>query len=387
MVGFAQPVLVEQDRIITGAQRTADYFPLLAGKSVGVTCNHTSLIGSTHLIDTLIASGINVVRIFSPEHGFRGEAGAGVEVQSGTDGKTGTPVISLYGSKKKPSAKDLNGIDIMVFDIQDVGVRFYTYTSTLALVMEACAEQGIPVVILDRPNPNAFYIDGPVLDTNFKSFVGMFPVPIVYGMTIGEFGNMVNDEGWLKDSIHCNLFIIALQNWDRNMIVKLPVRPSPNLPNWQSVYLYPFLCLFEGTVVSVGRGTDYPFQVIGHPKNMTGSFAFVPRKIPGVAEDPPYLGRECYGQSLSGYAENYTKNTDPFELFYILSYYKILHAIDPGEPFFNSYFDKLAGNNILRKQVESGLPEDEIRNSWRDDISAFMKIREKYLLYPDNRKL
>ena len=202
-------------------------------------------------------------------------------MQSGTDPKTGLPIVSLYGTKKKPAPADLAGIDIMVFDIQDVGARFYTYTSTLALVMEACAEQGIPVVILDRPNPNAFYIDGPVLDTNFKSFVGMFPVPIVYGMTIGEFGNMVNDEGWLKDSIHCNLIIIAMQNWDRNMIVKLPVRPSPNLPNWQSVYLYPFLCLFEGTVVSVGRGTDYPFQVIGHPKNMTGSYDFIPGTFPG----------------------------------------------------------------------------------------------------------
>jgi uncharacterized protein YbbC (DUF1343 family) len=386
MTGYAQPVLTEQDRIITGAQRTADYFEILAGRSVGVTCNHTSLIGATHLVDTLLSAGIDVKRIFSPEHGFRGDAGAGVEVKSSTDKKTGIPIVSLYETKKKPDPGDLAGIEVMIFDIQDVGVRFYTYISTLTMVMEACAEQRIPLVLLDRPNPNALYIDGPVLDTNFRSFVGMHPVPIVYGMTIGEYATMVDGEGWLNGGVKCNLTVIPLQNWTRDMIVRLPVAPSPNLPNWQSVYLYPFLCLFEGTVVSVGRGTDFPFQVIGHPKNVTGSFAFVPRKIPGVAENPPWLGRECFGQSLTGYAESYASSTDPFTLFHLITYYKTLTEVNPGEPFFNNYFEKLAGNDILRGQIESGLPEDEIRRSWGDGISAFMKIREKYLLYPDNLK-
>ena len=372
--------LVEQKEILTGAQRTELYLPLLAGLKVGIVCNNTSLIGEIPLADSLVNRGVNVIKVFTPEHGFKGDRSAGMEINDTSRTRSDVPVISLYGIKKKPSPDDLKGIDIMVFDIQDVGVRFYTYISTLSLVMEACEEHGIPLIVLDRPNPNGFYVDGPVLDTCCHSFVGMHPVPIVYGLTIGEYARMVNGEGWLRDSMRCDLTVIPLKGWERNMIVKLPVRPSPNLPNWKSVYLYPFICLFEGTVISVGRGTEYPFQVIGHPNMVWGSFAFTPRNIPGVAENPPFQDQNCYGTYLTGYAENYRNITDPFTLWYLLNAYKNMFL---GDAFFNNYFENLAGSRDMRIQIENGLTEEQIRKSWEPGLEAYKKIRAKYLLYPD----
>ncbi|MBO7083553.1 MAG: DUF1343 domain-containing protein, partial [Bacteroidales bacterium] len=257
--------LIPKEAYVSGALCTDCYLSMLEGKAVGVVANQTSIVGETHLVDTLLASGVNVKRIFTPEHGFRGAADAGAKVTGGKDEKTGIEIASLYGKTKKPTIEMLKDIDLMLFDLQDVGVRFYTYISTLTYVMEACAENHIPVVVLDRPNPNGFYIDGPVLKDENKSFVGMHPVPVVYGMTIGEYGKMVNGEGWLKDGIRCDLTVIPVPSYDRNAIYELPVKPSPNLPNWESVYLYPSLCFFEGTIVSVGRGTEKPFQIFGHP--------------------------------------------------------------------------------------------------------------------------
>jgi uncharacterized protein YbbC (DUF1343 family) len=365
--------------IQTGAARTDLYFPALTGKTIGIICNQTSLVGNTHLVDTLISAGFSVRAIFSPEHGFRGDSDAGTDIMDGTDRKTGIKIVSLYGKKKKPEPSDLAGIDILIFDIQDVGVRFYTYISTLTLVMEAAADAGIPLIILDRPNPNGFYIDGPVLDTSFRSFVGMHPVPVVYGMTIGEYALMVNGEGWPGEK-KCNLTVVPLTGYTRNMIVKLPVKPSPNLPNWQSVYLYPSLCLFEGTKISVGRGTEFPFQVFGHPGYLIGSFIFKPESIPGISEHPPYEGQVCYGSNLSGFADNYSQTEHPFTLFWLIRTYEFF---TDSTDFFTSYFDKLAGTDQLRKDIISGKPEEKIRKSWEKDINAFRQIRKKYLLYPD----
>jgi uncharacterized protein YbbC (DUF1343 family) len=373
-------ILVSEGNIRTGAQQTQLYLPYLEEKKVGIVCNNTSIIGKTALPDSLISLGINVVKIFTPEHGYKGDRSAGTEIGDTSQISAEARIISLYGTKKKPTNEDLEGIDIMVFDIQDVGVRFYTYISTLSLVMEACAEQGIPLIVLDRPNPNAFYIDGPVLDTCCHSFVGLHPVPIVYGLTIGEYAKMVNGEGWLANGVHCNLTVIPMKDWSRNMIVKLPVRPSPNLPNWKAIYLYPFICLFEGTVISVGRGTEYPFQVIGHPKMVWGNYMFTPRNIPGVADKPPLQDQNCYGTNLTGYAENYQNITNPFTLWYLLNAYNNIFL---GDAFFNTYFEKLAGNRELRIQIENGLSEEEIRKSWEPELEAYKKIRAKYLLYPD----
>ncbi len=374
------PVLKEAGVVITGAEQTDLYFPALSGLNVAVVCNHTSLVDKTHLVDTLVRAGIRVRSIFSPEHGFRGQAEAGAEIRDGVDPATGIPVISLYGSQKKPDAQQLSGVDVVVFDIQDVGARFYTYISTLSLVMEACAENGVPLIVLDRPNPNGFYIDGPVLDTAFRSFVGMHPVPVIYGMTIGEYATMANGEGWLAGGVKCSLTIIPLKGYDRNMIVKLPVRPSPNLPTWQSIYLYPSLCLFEGTAVSVGRGTDYPFEVIGHPELKSGTYYFKPEKIPGVAENPPFSGVLCNGQLLRPYAEDFKGHPHHFSLSFLMDYYRQLSAT---VGFFNSYFEKLAGNGVLRRQIMEGLTEQQIRSSWEDGLAKFRAVREKYLLYPD----
>jgi uncharacterized protein YbbC (DUF1343 family) len=366
--------------VIVGAERTEVYFPLLQNKRLGVVANQTSLIGQIHLVDSLVHAGFNVVKAFGPEHGFRGGAGAGEEITSNIDAKTGIPVISLYGKNKKPTAEDLAGIDLMIFDIQDVGVRFYTYISTMTYVMEACAENNIPLMVLDRPNPHCDYLDGPILDPAFSSFVGLHSVPVVYGMTIGEYALMVNGEHWLKDSVQCNLKVIHLENYDHNSHYELPVPPSPNLPNYTAIQLYPSLCFFEGTIISVGRGTDYPFQVIGHPDFLVGSFDFVPRDIPGKAMDPPYEGIRCYGHSLVGYAENVQGTLRKLNLFYLLEMYKVLGK---RKDYFNSFFDKLAGSDKLRNQILSGMTEDEIRQSWQKDLSEFEKIRKKYLLYPD----
>lgn len=363
----------------SGASRMELYLPLLEGKNIALAANHSSLIGSTHLADTLLSLGIGIKQVFAPEHGFRGTAGAGEHILDGRDPSTGLPVISLYGKSKKPEQSMLQGIDLILFDIQDAGTRFFTYISTLTYIMEAAAESGIQVIVLDRPNPNGFYIDGPVLEEGFESFVGLHRVPVVYGMTIGEYARMVNGEGWLATASACDLIVIPLANYRRERLYPLPVKPSPNLPTWQSVFLYPSLCLFEGTVVSVGRGTDTPFTVFGHPQMHRGSFVFTPQSRP-EAKYPKLEGKECFGFNLNTYAEHYADAPSFFNLQWIISAYNELAM---GDDFFTPYFEKLAGTADLRRQIKSGMPQADIRASWLQDLDAFKKIRKKYLLYED----
>jgi uncharacterized protein YbbC (DUF1343 family) len=371
--------IITADSIKVGAQRTELYFPLLKGKNVAVVVNNTALIGKTYLIDSLVNAGITVKKIFCPEHGFRGTADAGESIKNTIDTKTGLPVISLYGKKYKPKASDLKGIDIVIYDIQDVGVRFYTYISTMTYVMESCAENSIEFLILDRPNPNGYYVDGPVLEKEYSSFVGLHPVPIVYGMTVAEYASMVNEEGWLKNSVKCKLKCVPVNNYNHTYYYILPVPPSPNLPNMNSVYLYPSLGLFEGTVISVGRGTNFPFQVIGHPDLKNSNFSFTPESNQG-STNPLFLGVKCNGYNLNNFADFYIKNLRQIYLFWLTATYK---DIPDKANFFNSYFDQLAGTAKLRQQIISGTSEDDIRKSWINDIDKFKKIRKKYLLYPD----
>ncbi len=369
--------LVDYNKIVGGDARLNQYLPLLIGKRVAVVANHASMVQNTYLVDTLLQLQVDVVKIFSPEHGFFGNQAAGKAITNSLLKADRIVIVSLYGKKKKPDSTDLQGVDVMVFDLQDVGVRFYTYISTLSLVMEACAENNIPMIVLDRPNPNGFYVDGPVLKPGFRSFVGMHPVPTVYGMTIGEYARMLNGEGWLKNSVRCDLTVISLKHYTHNEIVKLPVKPSPNLPNWRSVYLYPSLCFFEGTIVSVGRGTSTPFQVYGHPDLSYGNYVFTPQIKDNIK--PKLSGQQCFGQNLAGYAENYRKNPRQLNLSWLINAYKNLkdkHA------FFNAYFDKLAGTDSLRRQIENGTSEKQIRRSWQNDLNKFLIIRKKYLLYP-----
>jgi uncharacterized protein YbbC (DUF1343 family) len=363
-----------------GAERTSEYFSIIKGKHLAVIANQSSLVGSRNLVDTLIRSGMQVVKIFSPEHGFRGNADAGEEVSSGKDITSGIEVVSLYGKKLKPSNKDLRGIDIVIFDIQDVGVRFFTYLGTLQYAMEACAENNKPIIVLDRPNPNGFYVDGPVLDMKYRSFVGMNPVPIVYGMTIGEYAQMINQEGWLKNKKKCALQIINCENYDHNWSDELPVRPSPNLPNLQSILLYPSICLFEGTNISLGRGTDYPFQVFGHPDLKICNFKFTPHSIEGMSKSPLYQGKECCGLDLRNFDKaSIYKNKQLVIDWLILAYTNSAQK----DSFFNGYFDTLTGNKILKEQVSSGQNPNLIRESWKQEIEKFLIIRKKYLLYKD----
>lgn len=359
----------------TSTSQTEKYVPLLEGQKVAVVANHASMINGVSLIDSLINMGVDIKRIFTPEHGFRGTADAGAKVNGEMDEKTGIEVTSLYGNAKKPTKEMLQDIDLILFDLQDVGVRFYTYVSTLAYVMEAAAENGVPVVVLDRPNPNGFYIDGPVLKDTNRSFVGMHPIPVVYGMTIGEYALMTNGEGWLENGVRCDLTVIPLSNYDRNAIYSLPIKPSPNLPDWKSVYLYPSLCFFEGTVVSVGRGTDFPFQIYGHP-DLKGSYSFVPKSREG-ASSPVFEGRLCHGENLVEYAANHSSNPKRLNLEWIMDAYRQLNDKD----FFTRYFRLLAGNDELQRQIEQGLSEQEIRLTWEKDLADFKKIRAKYLIY------
>lgn len=372
-------IMVSSEEILSGAERTGLYFPALQGRKIGVVCNHSSMIGSVHLVDSLIHAGFTINAIFSPEHGFRGDAEAGANLTDGKDARTGIQIISLYGKKKKPDAADLENIDLLLFDIQDVGVRFYTYISTLSGIMEEAAKTGIPLIVLDRPNPNGFYIDGPVLDTNFRSFVGMHPVPVVYGLTIGEYAMMINGEGWAGKK-KCILDVIPLEGYDHRMLVKLDSRPSPNLPDWQAIYLYPSVCLFEGTFISVGRGTDKPFRIIGHPQYLAGHFIFTPESIAGISENPPYKGKPCLGLDLTTYATDYQENTHHFNISWLLSMHEYFND---STDFFNSYFDKLAGNDALRSAIMNGKTEEQIRQSWQEELAKFRSIRRKYLLYPD----
>lgn len=351
------------------------YLSDLRNKKVGIVANQTSIVGKEHLVDTLKKLGIDIRLVFAPEHGFRGEAEAGEYVADGIDKKTNVRVVSLYGSKKKPSQKDMELLDVVLFDIQDVGVRFYTYISTLQYVMEACSERTIPLILLDRPNPHAAYVDGPVLDTSFRSFVGMQPVPIVYGMTIGEYALMLNGEKWLGNGVKCDLKIVSCIGWSRKDRIHLAVPPSPNLPNDQAIRLYPSLCLFEGAAVSLGRGTPLPFQCYGLPGNREGNYTFTPHDIPGKAIDPPYEGKECRGEDLSGY--NNHKLDTAISLEWLIRAYRNFSS----SGFFNEFFNKLAGTDRLRMQIEQGLTEERIRDSWQGPSDEFKRIRSKYLLY------
>jgi uncharacterized protein YbbC (DUF1343 family) len=366
--------------VITGADQTEAYLPLIRNKRVGLVVNQTSIIGRTHLVDSLIKLHINIKCVFAPEHGFRGNAEAGQEVRNAIDQETGIQIISLYGDHKKPTTDDLRDIDIIVYDIQDVGARFYTYISTLQLVMEACADNSIPVLVLDRPNPNGFYVDGPVLDTAYSSFVGLNPIPIVYGLTQAEYALMLNGEKWLKSKNECELYYIKLLNWDHTNKYILPVAPSPNLPNMSAVYLYPSLCLFEGTAVSVGRGTEFPFQVIGMPELTIGAFRFKPQSIPGKAVKPLYENQLCRGYDLRDFADKYISSANQLYLFWLIELYNEMHD---KVRFFNPFFSRLAGTDKLQKQIEDGLDEAQIRASWGPDIEKYKLIRKKYLLYHD----
>jgi uncharacterized protein YbbC (DUF1343 family) len=372
--------LVEYQAIKTGADQTENYLHLLKEKKIAVVTNHTGIIGSQHIVDTLLSSGIQVVKILTPEHGFRGDQDAGAHISNLKDEKTGLPVISLYGNKKKPEATDLKNIDVVLFDLQDVGVRFYTYISTLTYVMDACAENNIPIIVLDRPNPNGFYIDGPVLESKFKSFVGLHPVPVVYGLTIGEYALMVNGENWLDSKQKADLRVIPLKGYEREMIVKLPVKPSPNLPDWESIYLYPSLCFFEGTIVSVGRGTIHPFKVFGHPDLKSGDYKFTPKPIKGASSNPKLEGQVCNGFLLNDYAFDFEQNPKKLNLSWVIDAWKELKG---QHSFFNNYFNTLAGTDKLRKQIEQGLKGKQIEESWFNEIESYKKIRINYLIYPD----
>ena len=364
--------------IIVGANQTDQYLKLLKGKRVGVVGNQSSVIfkdgAYTHLVDSLIGLKVDVKKVFSPEHGFRGTADAGEKIKDGIDTKTGVPIISLYGDNKKPKPEQLKGLDILVFDIQDVGVRFYTYISTLHYVMEACAEANIPLLILDRPNPNGHYVDGPILEKAYTSFVGMHPIPIAHGMTIGEYAQMINGEKWLKNSVECQLAVISMKNYNHQMTYSLPIKPSPNLPNDQSIALYPSLCFFEGTNVSVGRGTNKQFQVFGSPdldKNYF-KFSFTPQPNEG-AKTPPQEGKLCYGRDLS------QLDVKPgLNLEYLIEAYS--NTANKSK-FFNSFFVKLAGTAKLQEQIEKGLSEKDIKATWSKGLEDFKQVRTKYILY------
>ena len=358
------------ENLIVGADRTQLYLPLLKNKNVAIVGNHTSLIKQTHLVDSLLKHNINIVKVFSPEHGFRGKKDAGENINNEIDKKTGIGIISLYGKNKKPKKSQLKNIDIIIFDIQDDGARFYTYISTMHYVLEAASEENKKVIILDRPNPNGHYIDGPILENNYKSFVGMHKVPIVHGMTIGEYATMIIGEKWIKEK--CDLTIIKMLNYNRKIAYKLSVKPSPNLPNSKSINLYPSLCLFEGTNVSIGRGTEKPFQHFGSPQLIHYSYSFIPKSGPG-SKHPKHENKTCYGVNLESYSFLNNINLD-----WLIEAY---NQTSNKENFFNSFFDKLAGTEKLRKQIISGKNTNEIKETWKVGLNQFKKIRKKYLLY------
>ena len=368
-----------QTSIVVGAQQTENYLPILKNKTIGIVANQTSVIfknkGYTHLVDSLLSLNINVKKVFAPEHGFRGTADAGENVKDGVDAGSGVPIVSLYGAKKRPDAQTLKDLDLIIFDVQDVGARFYTFLSTLHFMMETCAELGITILVLDRPNPNGHYVDGPVLDTTHSSFVGMHPVPIVHGMTVGEYAKMINGEGWLSGGVQCDLKVIPVENYTHQTAYELPIKPSPNLPNAKAINLYPSLCLFEGTNVSVGRGTELQFQILGSPflDGSNYNFEFTPTPNVG-AKYPKHQAKTCKGLHLKDHS--------------ILSHIELKWLIDAYQhtenkvDFFNSFFTKLAGQKLLQEQIESGWTADEIRASWKTDLEHYKKLRTPYLLYP-----
>ncbi len=373
--GFAQAN--KKVKIITGANQTEKYISLLKGKRVAIAANQTSIIfkednSYTHLVDSLLTRQINIIQVFSPEHGFRGKADAGEHVANDVDKKTGLPILSLHGKTRKATPEMLRGIDIIVFDIQDVGVRFYTYISTMSNLMEAAAENNIPVIVLDRPNPNGHFVDGPMLKMEHKSFVGMHPIPLVYGMTIGEYAIMVNGEKWLKDGVQCDVTVIPLKNYTHNSTYSLPIRPSPNLPNDKSINLYPGLGFFEGTVINAGRGTEFQFQRYGAPFFPKTNFSYTPKPNFG-SKHPKFESKLCYGVDLSK-----TPQLSNIDMNPLIDAYK---KTPKGEVFFGKTFTIHAGNLKLRQQIEAGLSAEEIRASWQKDIKKFKKIRKKYLIY------
>jgi uncharacterized protein YbbC (DUF1343 family) len=367
--------------VVVGAARMDQYLPLLENKRIGILTNQTAVIGNTHVVDSLLKRHIRIVKIFGPEHGFRGDADAGADVSSTVDKKTGIPVISLYGAHNKPTAEELADVDVMVYDIQDVGARFYTYINSMQRFMEAAAENHKPFIILDRPDPNGFYVDGPILEKEYHSGVGAQPVPIAYGMTIGEYARMLVGEHWLSDSgATPDLTVIPCLNYTHDSLYQLPVRPSPNLPNMASVYLYPALCLFEGTACSVGRGTDHPFQLFGHPSLPANLYSFTPRAMPGATQ-PKLKGQVCHGVLVATTGAEALREMDgKIPLKWLLKAYA---AFPDKAHFFTSYFPKLAGTAALEKQIREGWSEAQIRESWQPGLQHFKQIRSKYLLYPD----
>lgn len=364
---------IQTEGILTGADNSSVYLPILKDKKVGIVTNQTGiLINKTHLVDFLIEQKISLQKIYAPEHGFRGTADAGEVIKDGKDTKTGLPIISLYGNNKKPKPEQLAGIDVMVFDLQDVGARFYTYISSLHYVMEACAENNIPLIVLDRPNPNGNIVDGSILEKEHKSFVGMHPIPVLHGMTIGEYAKMINGEKWLINGIQCNLEVIPCLNYKHDMFYDLPVKPSPNLPNAQAINLYASLCFFEGTNVSVGRGTETQFQIYGSPYLKNQSFSFTPKPNFG-AKDPVWNGKQCYGEDLTK-----IEKVKQLELKWLIKAYQ---NTEDKTKFFNDFFTKLAGTKKLQQQIETGVSETDIRKSWEKGLKEFKEMRKKYLIY------
>lgn len=364
-------------KVTTGAEHIEQYLPLLQGKRVGMVVNHTSIVGmeQTHLLDTLLKLNVQIVKVFAPEHGFRGNADAGETVKDGKDSRTGTPIVSLYGNNKKPTPAQLKDVDVVLFDIQDVGARFYTYISTMYYAMEACAENKKEMIVLDRPNP-CDYVDGPILKPGYKSFVGMLPIPVLHGCTIGELAQMINGEGWIANKKNaCLLKVISMTGWKHGEPYSLPIKPSPNLPNDQSIRLYASLCPFEATHVSVGRGTTFPFQVLGAPNKKYGSFTFTPRSLPGFDKNPMHKGIACYGEDLRN-----TTDVNGFTLRYFLRFYRLSGE---GAAFFSRprWFDLLMGTDSVRKAILKGESEETIRNSWQKELQVYREMREKYLLY------
>ena len=373
--------VVQKSEISPGAHSVEKYLPLIKGKRVGLVVNHTSTIGKKHIVDSLLESNINITKIFAPEHGYKGKADAGEHIENGK--KNNADIISLYGKKKKPSSEDLNDVDILIFDIQDVGVRFYTYISTLHYVMESAAENKIPIIVLDRPNPNGFYVDGPILDSDYSSFVGMHPVPVVYGLTIGEYATMINGEGWLNQGLKASLTVIKNKNYDHTMIYDLPIKPSPNLPNLRSILLYPSLCYFEGTNVSVGRGTETQFQVVGHPELKDRySFSYSPISREG-AKYPKHENALCYGLDLTQVTTSELKSKRAITMDYLVQIHNDFKEMEQDFFIENNFFDKLAGNSALKTQLTKGLNPQEISNTWQVGLENYKATRSNYLLYPD----
>lgn len=371
---------VQAQRVVMGDEQIDAYLPILKNKRIALFSNHTGMIGQKHLLDVLLEKGMNVVAIFSPEHGFRGQADAGEKVSSSVDTKTGVPILSLYdGKEQRPSENSMRKFDILVIDIQDVGLRYYTYYITMYRLMDACAQYNRKVLLLDRPNPNGHYVDGPILDMKYKSGVGVLPIPIVHGMTLGELALMINGERWLPASRMADLTVIPCKNYTHQTLYELPIPPSPNLPNMKSIYLYPSTCFFEATPVSLGRGTDKPFQVYGHP-NMTGyRYSFTPHSLPG-AKNPPQLNKLCHGVDLSGMSneEIWKRGVD---LTYIIDAYRNLNL---GDHFFRPFFELLVGTDYVRKMIKQGCSADEIKARWQEDVERFKSQRKPYLLYEDN---